>query len=179
MFDSPPIIRAARIDDLAEIQAIYGHFVRESVASFELVPPDVAEMRRRFEDITRRGFPFFVAEIDGKVGGFAYANTYRSRAAYDYTVEDSVYVSPTYLRRGIGRALLTSLIDACTEAGFRRMVAVIGDSANDASIRLHRLLGFTDAGVLPSAGFKFGRWVDSVRMQRPLGEGDSTPPGRL
>jgi phosphinothricin acetyltransferase len=136
-------------------------------------------MRRRFEDLTGRGFPFFVAEIDGKVGGFAYANTYRSRAAYDYTVEDSVYVSPAQLRRGIGRALLMALIDACTEAGFRRMVAVIGDSANDASIRLHRQLGFTDAGVLPSAGFKFGRWVDSVRMQRPLGEGDSTPPTPL
>ena len=178
MFDSPPTIRAARPEDLPEIQAIYSHYVTHSVASFEIGAPDAAEMARRFEAITAHGFPYFVAEVDGKVTGFAYASTYRARAAYDFTVEDSVYVSPAHLQRGIGRALLRALIEACTEAGFRRMVAVIGDSANHGSINLHRACGFTDAGVLPSAGFKFDRWVASVRMQRPLGEGDTTPPWR-
>lgn len=178
MPDTRPTVRPARLDDIPAIQALYGHYVSTSLASFELAPPDVAEMRQRFEQITAKKFPYLVAELDGEVVGFAYAYTYRSRAAYDFTVEDSVYVSHRHTRRGVGRALLEALIDACTEAGFRRMVAVIGDSANAASIALHRAVGFTDAGVLPSAGFKFGRWVDSVRMQRPLGEGDTTPPKR-
>jgi L-amino acid N-acyltransferase YncA len=176
MFDNPPTIRPARAEDLTAIQAIYGHFVLSGTSSFELVPPDVAEMTRRFADITGRGFPFLVAEIDGTVGGFAYANTYRARAAYDHTVEDSVYVSPTFPRRGLGRGLLGAVIEICTDAGYRQMVAVIGDSANAASISLHRSLGFTRVGLLPSVGFKFGRWVDSVLMQRPLGSGDKTTP---
>jgi L-amino acid N-acyltransferase YncA len=176
MFDNPPTIRPARAEDIADIQAIYAHFVRAGTASFELVPPDIAEMRRRFADITGRGFPFLVAEIDGKIGGFAYANTYRARAAYDHTVEDSVYVSPDVPRRGLGRGLLSAVIEICTEAGYRQMIAVIGDSANTASISLHASLGFTRVGLLPSVGFKFGRWVDSVLMQRPLGRGDETLP---
>jgi L-amino acid N-acyltransferase YncA len=179
MFDTPPIIRTARADDLPKIQAIYAHYVGTSLSSFEIAPPDVAEMTKRFETIQARGFPYLVAEVEGMVAGYAYAGTYRARAAYDYTVEDSVYVSPAHLRRGLGHALLKALIEACSKAGYRRMVAVIGDSANTGSINLHRALGFTDAGVLPSAGFKFGRWIDSVRMQRPLGEGDTTPPGPI
>jgi L-amino acid N-acyltransferase YncA len=176
MFDNLPTIRPARVEDMADVQAIYGHFVRSGTASFELVPPDQAEMTRRFTDITDRGFPFLVAEVDGKIGGFAYANTYRARAAYDHTVEDSVYISPDFLRRGLGRGLLGALIEICTDAGYRQMIAVIGDSANAASISLHTTLGFARVGLLPSVGFKFGRWVDSVLMQRPLGSGDKTLP---
>jgi len=176
MFDDPPIIRPAGLDDIADVHAIYAHYVTTSVATFELVPPDVIEMRRRFETITAAHFPFLVAEAGGKIMGFAYASTYRARAGYNPTVEDSVYVSPEYLRRGVGHALLEQLIDTCTERGFRRMVAVIGDSANRPSIALHQALGFVEAGILPSAGFKLGRWVDTVRMQRPLGSGDKTPP---
>ncbi len=178
MFDNPPTMRAARLDDIPVVQAIYGHYVTTGFASFEIEAPSAAEMTRRFEAITARGFPFLVAEVDGRVGGFAYANTYRSRSAYNYTVEDSVYVSPSFVGRGLGRCLLTALIDACSEAGFRQMIAVIGDSANHPSIKLHRALGFTQVAVLPSVGFKFGRWVDSVLMQRPLGAGDAAPPGR-
>ena len=176
MFDNSPTIRAARHDDIADIQAIYGHYVTSGLASFEIDAPDTAEITRRFEAISARGFPYFVAEVDGRVGGFAYANTYRSRPAYNYTVEDSVYVSPSFVGRGLGRGLLAALIEACSEAGFRQMIAVIGDSANHPSIKLHRALGFTQVAVLPSVGFKFGRWVDSVLMQRPLGAGDTTLP---
>jgi phosphinothricin acetyltransferase len=177
MPDHPSIaIRAAHPDDLAAIQAIYAHYVTTSVASFETVPPDLAEMSQRFVAIRARGFPYLVAEIDGAVVGYAYAGTYRARAAYDYAVEDSVYVAPDRQGRGLGRALLGALIATCTQAGYRRMIAVIGDSANLASINLHLALGFSPAGVLPSAGYKHERWVDSVMMQRALGAGDTTPP---
>ncbi|MCD6074553.1 MAG: family acetyltransferase [Rhodospirillales bacterium] len=176
MFDNPPTIRAARESDLARVQAIYAHYVETGAASFEITPPDLAEMTKRFEVIRARGFPYIVAEVDGEVAGYAYAGTYRARAAYDFIVEDSVYIAPDRLGHGLGRALLGALIEACTIAGYRRMIAVIGDSANAPSINLHLALGFTHAGVLPSAGFKHGRWVDSVMMQRALGEGDTTPP---
>ncbi len=176
MFDGLPTVRPARLADLPRIQEIYGHFVSVSLASFELTPPSVDEMRGRFEAITGRGFPYLVAEVDGHVAGFAYANTYRPRAAYDYTVEDSVYIAHDMRGRGIGRSLLSALVEICAEAGYRQMVAVIGDSANDDSIRFHTALGFTRVGLLPSVGFKHGRWVDSVIMQRALGPGDTTPP---
>lgn len=179
MFDNPPTIRAARATDLPSIQAIYAHFVETSTASFELVAPDLAEMTARFEAIRARGFPYIVAEIDGIVAGYAYAGTYRARAAYDYTVEDSVYIAAEHQGRGLGRALLGALIKICTEVGYRRMIAVIGDSANAASINLHLAMGFAHAGVLPSAGWKFGRWVDSVMMQRALGQGDVKPPAPI
>jgi L-amino acid N-acyltransferase YncA len=176
MLVNPPTVRAARIDDFAGIQAIYAYYVANSLASFEIVPPDLAEMIKRFEAILARGFPYLVAEIEGKVAGYAYAGTYRARAAYDYAVEDSVYISPGHLGRGLGRSLLAELIHACTELGYRRMIAVIGDSANLPSINLHLAMGFAHAGLLPSAGYKHGRWVDSLMMQRALGEGDTTQP---
>ena len=176
MLDNPPTIRAARIDDIAEIQAIYAHYVITGSASFEILPPDLADMEKRFEAIQARGFPYLVAEIDGKIAGYAYAGTYRARAAYDYAVEDSVYISPNHLGRGLGRSLLTQLIETCTELGYRRMIAVIGDSANLPSINLHLAMGFDHAGLLPSAGYKHGRWVDSLMMQRALGDGDTTHP---
>ena len=179
MFDNPPIIRPARESDFARIQAIYAHYVEGGLASFETVAPDRAEMIRRFEAIRARGFPYIVAEVDGDVAGYAYAGTYRARAAYDFAVEDSVYIAPDRLGHGLGRALLGALIDVCTEAGYRRMIAVIGDSANHASINLHLAMGFNRAGLLPSAGWKHGRWVDSVMMQRALGDGDASPPKPL
>ncbi|WP_209879697.1 GNAT family N-acetyltransferase [Azospirillum soli] len=170
------IIRDSRASDLDRIQAIYSHHVLRGLASFEEVPPDQAEMGRRRDDVLERGFPYLVAEIDGELAGYAYAGPYRLRTAYRFTVEDSIYIDPGCMGRGIGRALLAGIIDRCTEAGCRQMVAVIGDSGNAASIGLHRHLGFEPAGVLRSVGFKFGRWVDGVLMQRALGDGDRTLP---
>ncbi len=170
------IIRDATADDLAAIQAIYAHHVGHGLASFEEVPPDVAEIARRHGAAHSNGLPYLVADKGGAILGFAYASPFRSRSAYRYTVEDSVYVGPDALGAGIGSALLAALIERCAERGFRQMVAVIGDSANEASIGLHAKHGFVRVGLFPSVGFKFGRWVDTVRMQRPLGDGDTTPP---
>jgi phosphinothricin acetyltransferase len=169
-------IRAAHPGDLAAVQAIYAHHVLHGVASFEIVPPDVDEMRSRFEAITGAGYPYLVAVDGGTVRGYAYASAYRSRPAYRHTVEDSVYVAVDAVGRGIGRRLLTRLIDDCEALGYRQMLAIIGDSANAASIELHRTCGFAVAGTLASVGFKRGRWIDSVIMQRGLGESDRSPP---
>jgi len=169
-------IRAGRSGDVAAITAIYRHHVLEGAATFELVPPDEAEMARRRDDALARGLPYVVAEIDGVLAGYAYAAPYRPRPAYRYTVEDSVYVAPSMLRRGAGRGLLEALIAACAARSYRQMVAVIGDSANAASIGLHAACGFDRVGLLPGVGFKFGRWVDSVLMQRALGAGERTLP---
>jgi L-amino acid N-acyltransferase YncA len=172
-------IRSASSTDLASIQDIYAHHVTHGSASFELTPPSLAEMQARFEAITGAGFPYLVAELEGAVVGYAYANAYRARPAYRFSVEDSIYVRTGIVGKGIGKALLSALIDQCTKKGFRLMVAVIGDSQNAASISLHARSGFRLAGVLPAVGFKHGRWVDSVMMTRPLGEGDRTPPNEL
>ncbi len=172
----PPVIREAGEDDLPAIQAIYAHHVLHGLGSFEEVPPDLAEMRRRWSALRACGYPYLVASLRDAVVGYAYVGPYRPRPAYRYCIESSVYVAPDQARRGIGRALLGALIERATAAGYRRMVAVIGDSTNHASIRLHKALGFEEAGLLPSVGFKFGRWVDSVTLQRPLGEGDRTLP---
>jgi len=172
----PITLRPAVPADLAAVAAIYGHHVLHGVASFEIEPPDAAEIGRRFAAIVAKGLPYLVAETDGTVIGYAYAARYRERPAYRFTVEDSIYVAPGAGGRGIGRALLAALIDRCGALGYRRMIAVIGDSANVASIGLHARLGFRVAGVLPSVGFKHGRWVDSVLMERALGEGDLAPP---
>lgn len=162
---------------MAAVRGIYAHHVRHGLASFEEEPPDVREMARRRARIVKKGLPYSVAEIGGKVAGFAYAALFRDRSAYRFVVENSVYVSPRFQRRGIGSALLEAVIVECTELGYRQMIAVIGDSANTASINLHRRAGFELAGTLPATGFKFGRWVDSVYMQRGLGEGGfSRPP---
>lgn len=173
---TPPLVRAARVADIAAIQAIYAHHVLHGLASFELVPPTVAEMQCRFATITGAGYPYLVAVEDTEVLGYAYASVYRTRPAYRYTIEDSVYVATTAARRGIGRRLLEALIAECERRGYRQMLAVIGDSANAASIELHRACGFRVSGTLQSIGFKFGRWVDSVIMQRALGDGDRSTP---
>jgi phosphinothricin acetyltransferase len=173
-------VRDATDDDMAAVLAIYAHHVMHGLASFEIEPPDLAEMTRRRRAIVERGLPYRVATVDGRVAGYAYAGPYRLRPAYRFILEDSVYVAPDATGRGLGRRLLADLIERCAALGYRQMVAVIGDSGNRPSIGLHERLGFARVGVIRSAGFKFGRWVDSVLMQRALGEGDSTlpPPGR-
>ena len=173
---SGAVLREAREYDMAEIKAIYGHYVLNGLASFEIEPPDEAEMSARWQAIVTKKLPFIVADVDGVVGGYAYASSFRHRPAYINTVEDSVYVSPDCLGQGIGKLLLTTLIDRCTELGYRQMIAVIGDSANMPSINLHLKCGFERAGLLQSAGYKLGGWVDSVLMQRALGSGDRQQP---
>jgi len=174
------IIRRAEAGDVPAIQAIYAHHVLHGVASFEEEPPDQAEMARRLDEVRGRGLPYLVAQEgpgSGAILGYAYAGPYRARPAYRYSLEDSVYVVPGKGRRGIGSALLAALIERCAALGYRQMIAVIGDSANEGSIRLHARHGFRTVGVLTSVGFKHGRWVDSVLMQRALGAGDETLPG--
>jgi phosphinothricin acetyltransferase len=171
------IVRDCEVSDIPAIAAIYQHAVRTGTASFELVPPTTVEFAARREGVLVGGFPYLVAELDGVPVGYAYASTYRARPGYRFTVENSVYVAPGQQGRGIGKALLPVLIARCEALGFRLMVAVIGDSANHASINLHRSCGFTHAGLLPAIGWKFGRWLDSVLMTRPLGAGAETPPG--
>jgi phosphinothricin acetyltransferase len=169
-------VRRARESDLATVAEIYAHHVRHGLASFELEAPALDEIERRHAAVVALGLPYLVAEADGCVAGFAYAAPYRARPAYRYTVEDSVYVDHRCAGRGLGSALLGELIARCAAAGCRQMVAVIGDSDNLASIRLHEKHGFARVGLLPSVGYKFGRWVDSVLMQRALGAGDTAPP---
>ncbi|MGG5890332.1 N-acetyltransferase family protein [Falsiroseomonas sp. HC035] len=172
-----PKLRDSRPDDIPAITAIYGHWVTHGLASFELAPPDAPEMARRRQAVLDAGYPHLVAvDAAGRVLGYAYASAYRPRTAYRFAVENSVYVAPDAGRGGIGRALLAGLIERCTASGHRLMVAVIGDSANAASIRLHEAAGFTRAGLIPAVGWKHERWVDSVLMVRPLGEGAATPP---
>jgi phosphinothricin acetyltransferase len=171
-----PAIRSAEPDDVAAIAAIYAHHVRTGLASFELDPPPVDEMRRRYESVCAAGFPYLVAVGQGRVLGYAYASAFRARPAYRFTVEDSVYLDPAAAGRGLGGRLLRALIEACALAGFRQMIAVIGDSANRASIALHRSCGFEQSAVLVGTGFKHGRWVDTVLMQRALADGDHTAP---
>jgi phosphinothricin acetyltransferase len=172
-----PIIRPSRDEDVPTIAAIYAHHVLNGLASFEELPPEAAEIARRRADIVARGLPYLVAEADGKVLGYCYAGPFRPRVAYRYTLEDSIYIDPAAVGRGIGRVLLTELLARSEELGYRQMVAVIGGRETVASIRLHAALGFSEVGVLTGVGFKFGRWVDSVLMQRALGPGTATPPG--
>ncbi|MEI8274835.1 MAG: N-acetyltransferase family protein [Hyphomicrobiales bacterium] len=170
------LIRPTNAADIPAITRIYAHAVMHGTATFELEPPDEAEMLRRFDKLRAGPFPYVVAEIDGAVAGYAYAGAFRERPAYRFTVEDSIYIAPQMYRRGIGRALLTRLIADSEAAGFRQMIAVIGDSAQAASIAVHRACGFKDAGVFAAVGYKFGRWLDTVQMQRTLGEGSTTKP---
>jgi L-amino acid N-acyltransferase YncA len=169
-------IRPADEADLPVITEIYEHAVRHGTATFELVPPDLAEMTRRYRALIEGGFPYFVATADGGVVGYAYAGAYRPRPAYRFTVENSIYLRPASHRRGIGLKLLQRLIIECEARGYRQMIAVIGDSANAGSIGVHAKTGFTLIGTHPNVGFKFGRWLDTVMMQRSLGEGASTIP---
>jgi len=170
------LIRDVADGDLPAIREIYAHHVLEGLASFEETPPDVAEMTRRRDALKDAGYPYRVAEVGGEIKGYAYAGPFRPRPAYRHSVENSVYVDIGTHRLGIGAKLLDDLIERCTELGFRQMVAIIGDSDNQASISLHARAGFEKIGVQPSIGFKFGRWVDSVIMQRPLGDGDESLP---
>ena len=162
------LIRTASELDVPAITEIYAHYVRHSAATFEIEPPDGTEMRRRHAEVIARGLPYLVAEVESRVAGYAYAGPYRIRPAYRFTLEDSVYVHPDSRTHGLGRMMLSRVIEMCEAAGYRQMIAVIGDSGNVASIRLHEKLGFRRAGVLQSAGRKFGRWIDSVLMQRAL-----------
>lgn len=158
------------------VTAIYAHHVLTGTGSFEEAPPSPAEMAARRAAVLALGAPWLVAELDGRVAGFAYAGAYRARPAYRHTVEDSVYVAPDALGRGVGRALLSELVARCEAGPFRQMIAVIGGSENTGSIALHRALGFAPVGTFTAVGFKFGRWVDTVLMQRALGDGRPPDP---
>ncbi len=170
------IVRSATEADVAAVAAIYGHHVLHGLGTFEEVPPTDAEMAQRIAAVQDRGLPYLVAEDEGRIVGFAYAAPFRPRAAYRYTAEDSVYIHPDFLGRGIGKALVAEVIVASERLGLRQLVAVIGDSANAGSIGLHRSLGFEQTGVGRSFGFKHGRWVDIVWMQKQLGPGANAPP---
>jgi L-amino acid N-acyltransferase YncA len=169
-------LRPATPADIPGITRIYTQAVAEGTASFELDPPDEAEMTRRMAGLLKDGFPYIVAQSGGVILGYAYAGPYRLRPAYRFTVEDSIYLAPEAQRRGIGRRLLAELIALSEQRGYRQMLAVIGDSANAGSIALHRAAGFAMTGTFENVGFKFGRWLDSVMMQRALGPGATTIP---
>jgi len=179
MTAAPPdglALRESGQDDGPALAEIYGHHVLTGLASFEEMAPDAAEMARRRAALVDAGWPHLVAERGGRVVGFAYGSPWRPRPAYRWTIEDSVYVAPDALGGGIGRALLSALIDRATAGGWRQMMAVIGDSGNAASIALHARLGFRPVGTLEAVGFKHGRWVDVVLMQRALGPGSAALP---
>lgn len=171
------LLRPATLADVPAIADIYDDAVRTGTASFELDPPGVGEMTRRFDALMAGDYPYLVAvDTDETLLGYAYAGAFRPRIAYRFTVENSIYVAPGAQRRGVGKALLTALVRECEARGFRQMVAVIGDSANAGSIGVHRACGFRDVGIIKGSGLKFGRWLDTVLMQRDLGPGDSTIP---
>lgn len=171
-----PSIRPAGPLDIPAIARIYAHAVQHGTASFELEPPDEAEMARRMQALLAKGYPYLVAEREGSVAGYAYAGPYRDRRAYDWCVEDSVYVGLEFHRRGIGRLLLARLVTQAEALGLRQMIGVVGDSANTASVAVHAAVGFRLIGAFQSIGFKHGRWLDTVLMQRRLGSGDTAPP---
>jgi L-amino acid N-acyltransferase YncA len=167
-FANSGTVRDAVEADMEKVQAIYAFHVLHGLASFEETPPSVDEMRARRAAAVAQGFPYLVAEVDGRIVGYSYAGPYRARPAYRHTIEDSVYVDETQHGRGIGTALLKTLLERCEGGPWRQMVAIIGDSANEGSIALHRRFGFKMVGTLTDIGFKHGRWVDTVLMQRAL-----------
>ena len=170
------LIRPSRDEDLPAITAIYAHNVLHGTGTFEITPPAQPDMATRRADVLTKGLPWLVAELDGQVVGFAYCNWLRPREAFRFAAEDSIYLAPASHGRGVGRALLTELCAQAERAGMRKMVAVIGDSANAGSIGLHAALGFVHTGLIRSCGWKFDRWLDIVYMEKALGYGDSTPP---
>jgi L-amino acid N-acyltransferase YncA len=172
----PLVIRDAHPADMASVQKIYAHHVQQGLATFEEIPPSVEELLARRAAVLELGLPYLVAERAGTILGYSYATSYRPRPAYRHTIEDSVYLAEGLGGQGIGTALLAELIRRCEAGPWRQMLAVIGDTANAGSIGLHRKLGFEPAGTLRSVGFKLGRWVDTVLMQRALGSGDTAPP---
>lgn len=169
-------IRDAAPDDAGDIAAIYGSYVLTACGSFEEIPPETGEIRARMGKVAAAGLPWIVAIADTRVAGYAYASLFHTRSGYRFTVENSVYVDRAHVRRGIATRLMQRLIAECEQRGYRQMIAVIGDSTNEASVALHTALGFERAGVLPNVGFKFGRWVDVVLMQRRLGDGNGSRP---
>lgn len=171
-----PIIRPSRDEDIAAIAAIYAHHVQHGTGTFEIDAPTAADIANRRSEVLARGLPYLVAETDRQVLGFAYCNWFKPRPAYRFSAEDSVYLAPQSQGAGLGRALLAELMAQARAAGVRKLIAVIGDSRNAGSIGLHRAVGFTDAGVLRSCGWKFGQWLDVVMMDCALGPGDLTPP---
>ena len=171
-----PLIRPSRDEDLDAITRIYGHHVLHGTGTFETTPPSVADMTSRRADVLAKGLPWLVAEDNGQVLGFAYGNWFKPRPAYRFSVEDSIYMDPSAHRKGLGRALLAELLAVLERTGTRKVMAVIGDSANAGSIGVHKALGFEPVGVVQSCGWKFDRWLDIVLMQKTLGAGDSTPP---
>jgi L-amino acid N-acyltransferase YncA len=170
------LLRPARSEDIPAITRIYADAVINGTASFELTPPDEAEMTRRYAALVDNNYPYIVAELSGAIAGYAYAGPYRTRPAYNWTVEDSIYVAPQFHRRGIGLVLLKHLIAESEQRGFRQMIAVIGDSAQTASIGVHTAAGFAPVGVFRSIGYKHGKWLDTPLMQLTLGKGDMAPP---
>lgn len=170
------LIRPSLDQDLPQITAIYAHHVLHGTGTFETDPPSVADMTTRRADVLGKGLPYLVAEQDGQVVGFAYGNWFKPRPAYRYSVEDSIYLAPDLHRQGLGRALLAELLARFEAVGIRKVMAIIGDSANAGSVGVHRALGFTQVGVVESCGWKLGAWRDIVIMQKTLGVGDSQPP---
>ena len=170
------VIRPSRDDDIAVCAGIYAASVATETASWEYTAPSVEEFAQRRANVIAQGYPYFTAELDGKAVGYCYASSYRARIGYRFVVEDSVYVLNEMTGRGIGKKLLKKLIDECAARGFRQMIGVIGDSDNIGSIKLHDACGFERAALFKSIGYKFGRWLDSVQMQRALGSGNSSAP---
>ena len=170
------LIRPSRDEDLAAITRIYAHHVLHGTGTFETTPPTEGEMAGRRADVLGKGLPWLVIEVDGQVMGYAYGNWFKPRPAYRYSVEDSIYMAPESAGKGLGKLLLTELLAQCERAGVRKVMAVIGDSANAGSIGVHKALGFEQVGVVQSCGWKFDRWLDIVLMEKPLGLGDSTAP---
>ena len=171
------LIRPCQLNDLTTVRAIYAQAVEQGTGTFELDTPTLEEMQRRHAEVHSKGLPWLVAEADGRVLGYAYANAFRPRPAYRFFLEDSIYLSPDAQGQGLGRLLLAELVARCTALGARQLLAVIGDSQNAASIGVHRSCGFQHTGVLKNSGWKFGRWLDVVLMQRSLGPGASQPAG--
>lgn len=172
-----PIIRPSIIEDIAQVTAIYGHHVLNSTGTFETEAPSVQDMTHRRADVLGKGLPYLVAVDGDKVVGFAYGNWFKPRPAYRYSVEDSIYLAPDQQGKGLGRALLAELMARCEAAGIRKMMAIIGDSANAGSVGLHLALGFEQVGKIDACGWKFGAWRDIVIMQKALGLGDTQAPG--
>ncbi|MDB5928974.1 MAG: GCN5-related N-acetyltransferase [Polaromonas sp.] len=171
-----PLIRPSRAEDISAITAIYAHHVLHGTGTFETEPPSAGDMTARRADVLAKGLPYLVAEQEGEILGFAYGNWFKPRPAYRYSVEDSIYLAPSLHRKGLGRALLAELLARCEAAGVRKVMAIIGDSANVGSVGVHLALGFTQVGIVESCGWKFGAWRDIVIMQKALGAGDTLPP---
>lgn len=173
---STALIRPARLSDIPAIADIYAYYVTDTVITYEETVPDIDEMARRFEEIQKLGMPYLVAEVDDVVAGYAYGGAFRERIAYRYFVEHSIYLLPDAKGHGLGSLLMKDLLDELENAGIRQVIAVIGDLTNAASVALHKKFGFEQIGVLPASGYKFNRWIDTILMQRALGEGAETPP---